>query len=238
MQSIYKGLPELFEYVIGLVERRQKREIQAIMAFHLLCEILNASEHAIVHYFALTLNEPFLQNSQHGSPYQKWALITNENFSKVDQNVKLLTPIIEHFLGPETVLDSHVDGFKKILFLFYRLNNEYSCCEVRLDEPLLTISAIGFDTWLDTANGSIKPTPSGIREFPPIAIKSVISIADRSVLKDLQSEGLIRVEELRALLAQFAARLVTNYSVRDIIIVPPKRISIYEHWLENSGKSG
>ena len=65
----YKGLPELFEYVIGLVERRQKREIQAIMAFHLLCEILNASEHAIFHYFVLTLNESFLQNPQHGPPY-------------------------------------------------------------------------------------------------------------------------------------------------------------------------
>ena len=236
MQSIYKGLPELFEYVIGLVERRQKREIQAIMAFHLLSEILTASEYAIVHYFALTLNESFLQNSQHGSPYQKWALFTNENFSKVDQYLKLLTPIIEHFLGPETVLNSHVDGFKKILFLFYRLNNEYACCEVRLDEPLLTISAIGFDCWLDTAKGSLKPTPSGIREFPPIAIKSVISIADRSVLKNLQSEGLIRVEELRVLLMRFAAWLEANYVMSDITTVPSKRISFYEHWLENRGE--
>lgn len=93
MQPIYKGIPELFEYVIGLEERRPKRDIESIIVFNLLRKILSATEHAIIHYFTLTLSEPFLQNSQHGSPYQKWALVTNENFQRVDQYVKSLKPL-------------------------------------------------------------------------------------------------------------------------------------------------
>jgi len=219
MSSIYKGLPELFEYVIGLEKRRQKRDIESIEAFNLLRKILNVTEHAIIHYFTLTLSEPFLQNSQYGSPYQKWAFIINENFQKVDQYVKSLRPLIDHLLCPQTMFESHIDGWKKISFLLNRLNNEYACCEVNPDEPLLTISAINFDWWLNTADGSVKPSPKGMHEYPPLAIKSVISIDDRSVLQSLQSDGISRVEELRALLTQFAGWLVANCYIADIVQV-------------------
>lgn len=145
-------------------------------------------------------------------------------------------PLIDHFLCPQTALDHHIEGFKKISFLFSRLNNEYACCEVNLIEPLLTISAISFDWWLNTADGSVKPTPKGMREYPPIAIKSVIPIADRSALIDLQREGIIRVEELRTLLTQFAGWLVANCSMGEITTVPQKDTFFYRHWMEDGGK--
>ena len=236
MLPIYKGIPELFEYVLGLVERRPKRDAESIVAFNLLREILKATEHAIIHYFALSLSEPFLQNSQDGPPYQKWARVTNENFQKIDQYVKTLQPIIQHLLCPQTVFEEHVDGFKKIDFLFCRLNREYACCKVNLKEPFLTISAISFDWWLNTADGSVKPTPKGTGEYPPIAIKSVIPIADRSVLKNLQSAGINQVAELRRLLTRLAAWLDANYTLSDFTVVPAKNQFFYKHWMENRGQ--
>ena len=219
MLPIYKGIPELFEYVIGLVERRPKRDIQSILAFYLLREILDATEHYIIHYFTLTLNESFLQNSHLGNPYQKWAKTTNENFQKVDINLKSLEPIIAHILFSQTDLDSSVDGFKKLMFMFCRLNKEYACCEVNLDKPFLAVSAISFYGWLDTTSGSLIPKPRGHLEFPPTVIKSEIPITDRTVLKKLQRAGHKRVEKLRILLMQFAAWLEANYSMGDITSV-------------------
>lgn len=223
MQPMYKGIPELFEYVIGLVERRPQRDAESIVAFYILREILKATEHAIIYYFALTLCEPFLQNSQHGTPYQKWILVTNENFQKVDQHIKSLKPVIEHFIYPQSALESHYDGFKKVIFMFCRLNNEYASCVTNQDEPFLTVSAISFDGWLDTASGILIPTPRRMREYPPTVIKSVIPIADRSVLKDLQSAGIKQVDELRQMLTRFANWLETNYSLSDFTVVPTQK---------------
>ena len=58
MLSIYKGLPELSEFIIGLEERRLKRDIESIIAFSLLRDIFNATEHAISHHFTLPLQIP------------------------------------------------------------------------------------------------------------------------------------------------------------------------------------
>jgi hypothetical protein len=44
-------------------------------------DVLNHYEHALTHYFGLTLREHYLQNSSLGTPYQKWAFFVNQNFS-------------------------------------------------------------------------------------------------------------------------------------------------------------
>jgi hypothetical protein len=232
MQTIYEGMPELFKYIIGLVKRRPHRDAQSIVSFNLLREILLATEHAIVHYFALTLSEPFLQNSQHGSPYQKWAMVTNDNFQNVDNYVKALIPVIEHFLCPQTIFENPDDDFKTICVLLYRIKNEYTCCEVNQNEPLLTVSAIHLDDWLDTASGKYYPLPRRENKLnPEVVLKSVVPIADRSKLKKLQSTGIMQVEELRSLLLRFAAWLEANYSLSDFTVVPAKDLFVYKHWL-------
>lgn len=43
-------------------------------------DVLNHYRYALDHYFTLTLKEPYLQNSSLGSPYEKWAYFTNEDF--------------------------------------------------------------------------------------------------------------------------------------------------------------
>ncbi len=42
---------------------------------------INHYQYALDHYLTLELDTPFLQNSSLGTPYQKWAHFTNEDFS-------------------------------------------------------------------------------------------------------------------------------------------------------------
>src|SRR5690349_10447726 len=42
-------------------------------------DVLNQYRHALGHYFTLTLDESFLQNSSLGTPYEKWAFFVNRD---------------------------------------------------------------------------------------------------------------------------------------------------------------
>jgi hypothetical protein len=44
-------------------------------------DVLNHYRYAATHYLPLTLNEHFLQNSSIGTPYEKWAKFTNDDFN-------------------------------------------------------------------------------------------------------------------------------------------------------------
>jgi len=43
-------------------------------------DVINHYHYALEHYLTVALDAPFLQNSSRGTPYQKWALVTNEDF--------------------------------------------------------------------------------------------------------------------------------------------------------------
>ena len=43
-------------------------------------DVVNHYRHAATHYFPISLDEPYLQNSSIVSPYEKWAKFTNEDF--------------------------------------------------------------------------------------------------------------------------------------------------------------
>ena len=233
---IYEGIPKLFDVVIDLVEHRPVRDIKSIVAFDLLNEIMAAAEHAIVHYFSLTLNEDFLQKSHLGAPYQKWASVTNENFQKVDQYLKSLIPIIELFesecynyttflIEERPELKDYLSsfngaGYRNALTWLYSLKKEYACCIVNPDEPSLTLSAIKFDGWLDATSGRFT---SELRyEEPPVVIKSEIAITDRSILQDLQSIGSRRTQDLNSSVKLLATWLEANYTMSDIITINTK----------------
>jgi hypothetical protein len=46
-------------------------------------DVINHYRHALMHYLTVDLSSPFLQNSSHGTPYQKWAKFTNEDFDRL-----------------------------------------------------------------------------------------------------------------------------------------------------------
>jgi len=43
-------------------------------------DVINHYQYALDHYLTTSLDAPFLQNSSLGTPYQKWAYFTNEDF--------------------------------------------------------------------------------------------------------------------------------------------------------------
>lgn len=43
-------------------------------------DVINHYRHAVEHYLTVPLDAPFLQKSSIGTPYQKWAYFTNEDF--------------------------------------------------------------------------------------------------------------------------------------------------------------
>jgi hypothetical protein len=43
-------------------------------------DVINHYRYALDHYLTVPLDAPFLQNSSLGTPYQKWAHFTNEDF--------------------------------------------------------------------------------------------------------------------------------------------------------------
>src|SRR6516164_5056472 len=53
-------------------------------------DVINHYQHALDHYLTLTLDEPFLQNSSFGTPYEKWAHWTNDDFQMLSRTVQNL----------------------------------------------------------------------------------------------------------------------------------------------------
>lgn len=64
-------------------------EIPALPAsiFLMQQDVVNNYRHAASHYLPLNLDEHFLQNSSIGTPYEKWAKITNKEFQQLSFTV-------------------------------------------------------------------------------------------------------------------------------------------------------
>lgn len=50
-------------------------------------DVVNHYRYAVTHYLPLTLDEHFLQNSSLGTPYEKWAKFTNDDFQQLSFTV-------------------------------------------------------------------------------------------------------------------------------------------------------
>lgn len=235
MLPIYEGIPELFDYVIGLVKQKSQRNSYAIKVFEMLGDIVKATDHAMFHYLTLTLSESFLQNSSRGTPYQKWSEVTNENFQRVDQSIKPLLPVIPSLLmGQINPLTSNgVDDVSS--FIKYAchwssvVDEEYISCAVDRDEPLITVSAIRTDDSLE----SVFRTYTAIQHIEgkhPVVKKTIIDIANRSILTEIQRVGIGRVGELRSYLTEFASWLEANYTMTDVTNTSRwQRSVLYQH---------
>jgi hypothetical protein len=90
---VLEGLPPLVELTTDALRRFGRADSLAVVAYHLLGDVVNAAGHALFHYLPLNLDEPFLQNSSIGTPYQKWAKFTSDDFCRVDQCLGRLAPV-------------------------------------------------------------------------------------------------------------------------------------------------
>lgn len=213
---MYEGIPELFDFVIGLVEYKPVHDSWAIVAYHLLSELLKTAHHALVHYFTLTLNEEFLQNSHIGAPYQKWAKFTNDDFQAVDKCLKALLPVISHMYSEISNVDySYGGGSTRSEWIWLEtLKKKYTCCQINQGNPSLTLSTINFDGWLEHSRKKFGNVYSF--KTAPVVIKTKLHIADRSILIEQMNVGKARLDKMMDSLDRLAKWLEANYTIAEV----------------------
>jgi hypothetical protein len=222
---VLEGLPSLFDYLVAGVARQPRRGSLTVVLYHLLGDVVNAAEHALTHYFPLTLAEPFLQESSFGTPYQKWAKFTNDDFRKLDQCVRRLVPVAwswyeEAVDRPARDRERH-PSTKDAWAWFSTVKTRYAACVIDPAEPAATLSALDIRACVESAGGRFlnlwtRPPDDGREPPPPAVTQTTRDISDRAVIAELQRAGLTRLEEMRRLNAQFAGWLRAHGTMKEI----------------------
>src|SRR3954470_210385 len=70
-------------------------------------DVINHYDHALEHYLTRALNEPSLQDSSLGTPYQKWAYFTNEDFKTLSFTIHNLLRYTSRLVHGTEGLDVH-----------------------------------------------------------------------------------------------------------------------------------
>lgn len=218
-----EGLPSLFRYLIDGVAIERRCGSLEIVVYHLLGDVVNAAKHALIHYLPLTLDEEFLQHSSIGTPYQKWAKFTNEDFQDLDNCLRRLVPAVWNWYH-QPFDQSHRDprSIKGVWRWFNAIKTDYVACVVNPSEPSLTTSALGMDAWVEPTHRELLRFENDLGQdkgesSAPIVTRMTYDISDRSVLAELQRAGLARLGELEALNAQFATWLQAHCTMQDIV---------------------
>ena len=231
---MFEGLPSLFNYVADLVMRGPRRDSLAVVIYHLLGDVVNAGEHALVHYLPLTLEEDFLQNSSIGTPYQKWARFTNEDFENFDRSLFYLVPavwqwyhrktfdLVDLMANDLTATRTEIGSPKDAWCWFDRVCDCYGSCKINSSRPELTVWAINIRGWVDPDTGffvhRISPVhrPPGA-EVPPVVTPTTWDIQDRERISELAERGHSRLVEMRSSQQRLADWLRATYTVEDIL---------------------
>jgi hypothetical protein len=191
------GLSSLYEDSIDALDRHGSYlEVRSLppAVFMMQRDVINHYRYALEHYFTISLSEPYLQNSSHGSPYQKWAFFVNENWGMLSYTVHQLLRYTSRLIH-ETEL--------KMLLATGRasemkgISNDYTdpLCDFRHNEKKLGIHV--------SQDHSLTVTP--LRRSRSAANQSEHEIRDRSVLAKLKADGLAEVDSLVTLNRRFAA---------------------------------
>jgi hypothetical protein len=230
---MFRGIPKLFAYTARLIKVSPHRSSDAIVAYHLLSDIVNAANHILYHYLTLTLEEDFLQKSGRGTPYQKWALVNNENFHNFDNKVRSLISVVYEIYNKYDVLYSCELGARSRNSgdWFTHVGQNYVACTISTGETTITISEINFNGWLSKDGVLFSSIRANLRkrallitdDLPfnekmgqQFIIKSDVSIKNRAVLNDLQQEGEVNVKSMKVSIERLGGWLKRNYSINDV----------------------
>ena len=248
---MFRGIPRLFAYTARLIKTTPNKSSNAIVAYHLLSDIVNSAIHVLYHYLTLTLEEDFLQNSSRGTPYQKWAIVNNNNLRNFDQKVCSLVSIIYEIYNKCDVYslkDSCAGRLRNSGEWFTHVIHNYQACVIREDEPKLTISEINFNGCLSKDGvmfSSIRPRLleralliKGDLSFQDkveqrFIIKSDVSIQNRAVLNDLQREGEANIKSMKASMERLGGWLKRNYTINDVCKNHVRDVNEYQPFWKN-----
>jgi hypothetical protein len=214
------GLPETCEYFVNLAIRQPKRDSMTIVLYHLLGDLINAAQHALDHYLPLDLSEPFLQKSSLGSPYQKWAKFTVEDFEDVDRCLQRLAPVAFQCYTRLFDYDSPFQtSWKDAWCWFHQLQEGYRSCQIDRECPKLVYGELRISPFVDPEELSflnVWTTPQ--RDKAPEIVDVIeLDIAHRGVVHELRCTGLDHLDEMRTALLRFAQWIRANYSIEDAV---------------------
>jgi hypothetical protein len=227
------GLPSLVDYAVSLAQRQRERDSLAIVVYHLIGDLVNASRHALIHYWPLERTGPVFEQTHFASPYVKWATITNEDFQRVDRCLqRLLEPMWHGYARmtwPQSSAEFNdpyrsrgIESRKDAWFLFDGVKRRYTCCRIDVGTPVIETAAIEAGGAVDESgwvrnhwNRRSRPDDERFK----IVTFSKHDIAERRIILEMQAVGLERVERMNAARAEFALWLRSNYSLEDVTAV-------------------
>ena len=190
-------LSSLYEDSINALDRHGGYlEVRSLppAVFMMQRDVINHYRYALEHYFTISLSEPYLQNSSHGSPYQKWAFFVNENWGMLSFTVHQLLRYTSRLI--------HETEMKMLLATgraseMKDVSNDYTdpLCDFRHNERKIGIHV--------SQEYSLTVTP--LRQSRTSAHQSEHEIRDRSVLASLKADGLAEIALLDTLNHRFAA---------------------------------
>lgn len=161
--------------------------------FLLQRDVINHYRYAVEHYLDVDLGAPFLQGSSFGSPYQKWAHFTNEDFEQVSfvtANLVRYTSRLVH----ETTLEALEEA--RQFAARSALSNGYTVplCKLKYEGAKIGVR-VGDDQTLTVSPFVNAPH---VRPF-------TVSIRDRGELRTVKGQGLAEIAALERRSSDFAA---------------------------------
>jgi hypothetical protein len=169
--------------------------------FMLQRDVINHYRYALTHYLGLSLDVGFLQGSSLGSPYDKWAKFTNDDFGLLSFSVHGLlryTSRLVHETTCRALEDSR--RFDEMM----SLSNSYTdaICEIR--HRTIGIEVHGNDTLSVTA-------------FGPELVAARWDISNRSVISELSKHCEAEIASLSESTRHFETLCQRHYDQRPVI---------------------
>lgn len=209
-------------------------------------DVVNFYRHALEHYLPLTLNEHFLQNSSLGTPYQKWARFTNDDFEELSFAINNLLTYTGRLIDRTTRVAWRNSRFREESKSRLHIYTS-AVCEVSFrnkavgimvhEDHRLSITAIRTEPILErlgarstgertihyrligNEDGTEREQPIELDEYREITatlVESTVDIRDRSQLAILKQQGLAEVADLEERTRTFAEICNAFYESRRV----------------------
>lgn len=165
-------------------------------------DLVKHYQYALAHYLCLSLGASFLQNSSLGSPYDKWAKFTNEDFELLAFSVHGLLRYTSRLVHEATCRG--LSGARRYDEM-KTLSNAYT-------GPICDINAGGVIGIKVHADHTLSVTA-----FGPELLRSQWDISDRSVIGTIRERGDAELVALSGSTQQFANLCERFYAQRTLI---------------------
>ena len=238
-----EGLPDLFEWTVGMVTNRRQHDSLQVVVFHLLGDLQNAAAVGLSQLFSHVKNmsrptlQPFgspisWQNSAKTDDHERWVRHSNEDFERVDACVHRLMLALGLWCSQTADWRDENDFFSNwdAYFWLHAVKAEYVSCVVGTPWGSLTYASLDVAGFVDSVSWRFLPIWSPNRrqdevERPAVVTKVVHELSDTAANFELQRLGFERLEKMRVCHDAFAAWLRANCTMEEVTAPHSKTLS-------------